>query len=204
MIYVLLFCLPIELPPLLKGEVGEPIAIKAKTTGKVVKWVVMDEGGLFIFPVELKDPHTQVVFGRKEGTYRVLAYTEGPSDPAICRVQIGSAPAPAPAPAPTPDPELKRIYDSISESNKLENLKKLEALYTQVPKFANKVSNVGELRTLLVNASQTMLPADALKPLRQKLSERLLEELPRQPSAPVTPEVIKVFEKYSKILKELQ
>src|SRR5689334_14040074 len=76
----------IRLPAEVKGEVNDFITLKAETSGKIVKWIVLDKG-LSMFPSDLlKDSKTAIVIGSKEGKYRIMAYTaldNEPSDPVI-------------------------------------------------------------------------------------------------------------------------
>lgn len=106
---------PLTLPAEIKGLPGSFISVPAKTDGKTVRWVVLDNG-LQLFPVELlRDSKTAVVTG-PTGTYRVLAYTsikDVPSEPAICVVTIGTPnqpPPQSPPPPPQAPPELTNYY----------------------------------------------------------------------------------------------
>ena len=97
----------LTLPPVVKGEPGAFIEVPAKTDGKEVKWVALDKG-LNVFPVRLlKDSRTAVVVAKDAGPYRLLAYTSdaaGPSEPAICIVEVGVVPGPPVPPGTTPVP----------------------------------------------------------------------------------------------------
>lgn len=99
---------PIVEPESLKlsGEVGQPIAIRTKTTGKFTEFRPIDKG-LYLFPSDLLvDKKATVVSASKVGTYRVLAYSgnaDGPGPAVEIVVTIGT-PMPGPTPGPTPDP----------------------------------------------------------------------------------------------------
>lgn len=94
----------IKLPADLKADVGDFVAVRAETAGKVVKFKA--DPGLSVFPSELlKDTKTTVVVGKRPGTYRVWAWTavgDEPSELAECTIVIGSSPSPDPPNPPTP------------------------------------------------------------------------------------------------------
>lgn len=99
---------PLSLPAKVKGQPGAFVTIAATTTGKSVKWLVLDPG-LQLFPVDLlKSTTTAIVVGSTPGSYRLLAVTalgDEVSEPAICEVLIeGATPTPTPAPDPAPQP----------------------------------------------------------------------------------------------------
>ena len=97
--------LTISLPAELKGEVGQFIEIPAKTNGEVVKWAVMNQQGLNLFPMDLlKDTKTAVAVANKEGVFYLHAWTalnNIPSDLQTCKITIGNPPPPVP-PGPNP------------------------------------------------------------------------------------------------------
>lgn len=101
----------ITLPLDVKAQKGMPVEIQATTTGKMVRWLVMDEGLALIPPHLLKDSKTALVWAMEEGVYRIAAYTviDGePTEAAVCVVTIGRAvPRPKPNPPdPKPDPDV--------------------------------------------------------------------------------------------------
>lgn len=217
-----LYAVPtIELPKEISGEVGDLIGIKAKTTGKVVKWVVLDKG-ISVFPGELKDPYQTVISAKKKGTFRLLAYTSdetGPSEPAICTIKVKVAPidpddpdVPVPPKPPVPPPgpvdplttELQTIYNGLTETDKAESLLKLVALYEQVPASLSDpaIKNVGQMRAFLVKAFTSVLPVAKIKPIRDRLNTAMYPELPTNPGDPVNvAAVTATFQKYHKILQ---
>jgi hypothetical protein len=100
---------PVDVPAEVKGEPGAFVAIRAKTDGKVVRFVALD-AGLNVFPAELlADKRATVVSATRPGRYRLLAYSsvkDDPTDPAVVVVVIGMpTPDPKPDPEPTPDPK---------------------------------------------------------------------------------------------------
>ena len=98
---------PVDVPETVKGEVGAFVTIRAKTDGKVVKFVPLD-AGLAVFPADLlADKKATVVSATKAGKYRVLAYSsvaDDPTEPATVTVVIGGEVEPAPKPRPKPIP----------------------------------------------------------------------------------------------------
>lgn len=208
----------IELPKEISAEVGDPVALKATTTGKIIKWLVLDseKNGIVVFPAELKDPYTTVIICKKPGNWRVMAYTalgDEPSDPAICTIKVaGSVPVPPdPGPGPIPGPvdplttELQTIYDGLTETDKADSLLKLKSLYAAVPASladpTSGIKTVGQLRAFLVRAFTAVLPVDKIKPVRERLNTSMYPELPTTPGDPVNvAAVTATFQKYSKIL----
>lgn len=97
----------LTLPPEVTGDVAAFVVVKAKTDGKVVKFVALDPG-LNVFPAELlSDPTATVVTSARAGRFRLLAYTgtaDGPSEPAVCAVVIGGSTVPPPLPPPDKPP----------------------------------------------------------------------------------------------------
>lgn len=95
-----------ELPKEVQGEVGDFIAVTAKTNGAEVWWLVTDPS-LKLFPPQLlKDSKSIVMVARKNGKYPVYAWTAvgGKSHPAtVCWVIVGP-PTPGPGPGPDPGP----------------------------------------------------------------------------------------------------
>ena len=103
----------LTVPTQVSGSVGAFLTVPATTSGKTVKWIVLDPG-LTLFPSSLlKDTRTAVVSSPKPGTFRLLAITalgDELSEPVCCSVVIQSdsptpAPAPQPGPAPSPAPQ---------------------------------------------------------------------------------------------------
>lgn len=116
----------ISLPEEVHGS-GVFIAVKAVTNGKEVKWVNFD-GGLDIFPADLlKDSKTIVVGARKDGVYRLGAYTalgDKPSDMAFTKVIVGDGkPEPDPNPNPPQDSLKEKVegwFDTVPTPSKVE------------------------------------------------------------------------------------
>lgn len=98
---------PVEVPKEVAGEVGAFVTVRAKTDGKVVRFVPLD-AGLNTFPSDLlADKKATVVTASAPGRYRLLAYSsvkDDPTEPAVVVVVIGGA-APVPDPKPKPDPK---------------------------------------------------------------------------------------------------
>lgn len=142
----------IQLPSTVKGEPGDFITVKATTNGKIVRWYTPDKG-LSVIPSELlRDPKTAIVYSKKPGKYRLLAYTaagDEPSDLAECVVTIGEPP-PGPDPGPQPGPEpgpvdplvkkLQDAYNADSDPQKASLPAKLASLYRHGSDIAGSMS----------------------------------------------------------------
>ena len=99
---------PVDVPKEVAGDVGAFVTVRAKTDGKVVRFVPLD-AGLNVFPADLlSDKKATVVTASKVGRYRLLAYSsvkDDPTEPAVVTVVIGgTAPAPDPKPVDPVEP----------------------------------------------------------------------------------------------------
>lgn len=97
----------ISVPKEIQGVVGQFIEIPATTNGGTVKWAVLNQQGLNLFPMDLlKDTKTAVAVANADGIYYLHAWTalnDIPSDLSTCKITIGNPPTPVP-PTPTPVP----------------------------------------------------------------------------------------------------
>lgn len=97
----------ISIPKELQGVVGQFIEIPATTNGTEVKWAVLNQQGLNLFPMDLlKDTKTAVAVANKDGIYYLHAWTalnNIPSDLSTCKITIGNPVPPQPNP-PGPNP----------------------------------------------------------------------------------------------------
>lgn len=95
----------ISIPKEIQGVVGQFIEIPATTNGGTVKWAVLNQQGLNLFPMDLlKDTKTAVAVANADGIYYLHAWTalsDTPSDLSTCKITIGNPPAPVP-PGPNP------------------------------------------------------------------------------------------------------
>jgi hypothetical protein len=95
---------PVDVPKEVAGEPGAFVTVRAKTDGKVVRFVPLDPG-LNLFPPDLlADKKAAVFTAPAAGRYRVLVYSsvkDDPTEPAVVTVVIGGA-QPAPEPKPKP------------------------------------------------------------------------------------------------------
>lgn len=98
---------PVEVPAEVTGPPGGFIPIRAKTDGKMVRYVPLD-AGLNVFPADLlADRKATVVSAAKPGRYRLLAYSavgDDPTEPATVTVVVEGPAPPGPAPVP-PGPQ---------------------------------------------------------------------------------------------------
>lgn len=98
----------ITIPAELKADVGAFVEISATTNCQTVKWIVLNQQGLNLFPMDLlKDTKTAVAVANKEGVYYLHAWTalnNIPSDLQTCKITIGNPQPPVPPIPPTPIP----------------------------------------------------------------------------------------------------
>lgn len=188
----------VKLPSEARGAVGAFVEITGETSGAVVAWYVVDPGLSLFPPARLKDTKTAVVTSPRPGRYRLLAYSavgQQPTIPAVCVVVIGDAPVPPPPPGPDPPPppndelvrDLQAAYDTDPAADKDANRTKLAALYRQAGSLADdqSITTAGALLSTLKTAAGTLLPRDALLPVRQRIAVLLRAELPTTAEAPL-------------------
>lgn len=189
---------PPRLPNEVTGQPGEFVQVPATTENPNVKWYSPDSG-LNVFPVHLlRDSKTAVVTASAVGRFRLIAWTakgDEPSGPAVCTVVIGDAPEPTPpgpGPGPTPpeptDPfarDLQALYAAESNPQKSAHLASLTELYRQYAQTVrdSQLTTAGQLYSVLANASKRLLPADALRPMRERLRVELEKTLPTDAEA---------------------
>lgn len=206
---LLLLCAPcfgqkLELPQEVTGDVGAFIRVDARTDGKVVYWVALDQG-LNVFPNDLlKVPTSTVVTAGKAGKYRIMAYTalgDQPSPPAYCTVVVGQ-PDPGPGPGPAPpgpdepltafEKDLKKAYDDDQGVQKKSCARALADFYDKVaPGLASDAKNVtaGSLALSIRESLKTVVGDDCLKDVRSRIDQELAAVLPTKASDPLTPEI---------------
>jgi hypothetical protein len=122
----------VKFPAEIKAELNDIVLLKPETNGAEVQYVILDKGGISLFPgEELKNPKNAIVVVRAAGRYRVLAYTavkDKASQPTIVTIVAGNAPpvippepgpSPGPGPAPNPGPRpagfAGECYDKLKE-----------------------------------------------------------------------------------------
>lgn len=182
----------VTLPPELKFPLGEAIVLRAETEGKIVRFVPLDAGLKELDPKLLASPKDVVYTTLRPGKYRVLAYSavkDEPTAPFICTVIVeGETPAPIPPNPDIPSPiaeVLKPIYGALTEATKAEHVKKLAATYRSI---AAGVKSEGDFATFLSGARSTFarnMPANAIVPIRERLSVELANQLPFPGTAPM-------------------
>lgn len=180
----------LKLPAEVRGEPGDPIAITAETTGKLVRWVPVDRA-LKLFPAGLLcDKKATVVWANKPGRYRLLAYTalgDEPSEPAIVTIVIEGAappippeppaPGPSPPPGPTPpgpvDPLTKKIRDALASdpgapAEKAKHAAALAGFYIAMADHVKAgIPTVGDLLSDYRAAIPSVLPDSAIPATRK-------------------------------------
>jgi hypothetical protein len=185
---------PIELPAEVKGEVGDFLTIQAKTAGKVVLWVLLDDPkGLKLFPGDLlKDSRTAVVIGRKPGKYRLQAITAVGDVPshAICTVTIEGEPAPPKPPSPPPsDPLAQKLQAAFTADATPAALKAgqkvlLQGLYEAAAQHAQDptIATTGALLDDLKKTAAAMLAPSALVECRKAIAAEIAVTLGTDPA----------------------
>ena len=209
----------LRIPSQVKGEPGDFIVIKAETTGKIVKWVVLDKE-LKMFPNELlKDSKVAIVIGSKIGKYKILAYTalaDEPSDPAVCTVIVGEDPGPNPPDPPDPPPlptdplvkVLKEAFDKETATNKSSKIKELASLYKEASSttvYNTDLKTTKDLRQVMSVAIDEMIGKDSLTTVRRAIANELNKIFPTDPSATLDKDkrdlISKQFERLGKALE---
>ncbi len=209
----------LKLPAEVRGEVAAFVTVLAETSGKQVKFYPID-AGLSVFPAALlANPKATVVVAAKSGTYRLLAYTAAgdvPSDPQICRVVIGNGkpddvkPPTPPPPQPDQDPLLESlvgIYGGLQESNKQKHVKALADIYRRAAATVDQFADLGTLYSSIRRTAGEVVPADAIRPIRERIAVETIRQLGDQPQAQLTPalssKAASYFSRLGFVLEEL-
>jgi hypothetical protein len=206
----------LKLPAEVRGEVAAFVTIVAETSGKQVKFYPID-AGLSVFPAALlANPKATVVVAAKAGTYRLLAYTAAgdiPSDPQICRVVIGGGKpddVKPPPPPPDGDPLLESligIYGGLQEPNKQKHVKALADIYRRAAATVDQFADLGTLYSGIRRTASEVIPADAIRPIRERIAVETIRQLGDQPQAQLTPalssKAASYFSRLGFVLEEL-
>jgi hypothetical protein len=165
----------VKLPAEVAAQPGRIVTLKASTEGKLVRWALAsDDADLIPFP----DGKTALFSSPKPGRYLVLAWTAAgdvPSEAARCVVVVATAP-----PTDAFVADLQKLFADDKTSDKLAHLAQLAALYREAVAFADNadVRTAAELAARIRAAAGSLVPADALVPLRKRLAEEIGKSLP--------------------------
>ncbi len=208
----------LKLPAEVRGEVAAFVTVLADTSNKQVKFYPLD-AGLSVFPAALlANPKATVVVAAKSGTYRLLAYTAAgdvPSDPQICKVVIGNGKPddvkpPPPPPPPDQDPlleSLSGIYGGLQEPNKQKHVKALADIYRRAAATVDQYTDLGTLYNGIRRSAGEVIPAEAIRPIRERIAVETIRQLGDQPQAPLTPalssKAASYFSRLGFVLEEL-
>jgi hypothetical protein len=206
----------LKLPAEVRGEVAAFVTVLAETSGKQVKFYPID-AGLSVFPAALlANPKATVVVAAKAGTYRLLAYTASgdiPSDPQICRLVIGGGKpddVKPPPPPPDGDPLLESligIYGGLQEPNKQKHVKALADIYRRAAATVDQFADLGTLYSGIRRTASESIPADAIRPIRERIAVETIRQLGDQPQAQLTPalssKAASYFSRLGFVLEEL-
>lgn len=178
----------ITLPVEVQAKPGRLVTLTAQTTGQQVRWLVASEAAdLVPFP----GGKTALFCSPTPGRYLVFAWTasgDEPSEAARCVVVVrNSAPGP---PVPPADPltlALQQLYSEDHSPKKSDHLAQLAALYREAVAFAERpeLLTAGDLAARLKTAAATLLPADALIPIRKRIAEETARVLPVDSERPL-------------------
>ncbi|MCZ2341039.1 MAG: hypothetical protein LC104_04490 [Bacteroidales bacterium] len=190
----------ITLPAEVLARPGRLVTLTAQTTGQQVRWLVASEAAdLVPFPGE----KTALFCTPTPGRYLVFAWTaagDEPSEAARCVVVVRDTPPVPPVPPPVPPPPqppappadpltlaLQKLYSEDRSPNKSVHLAQLAALYREAIAFAQRpeLQTAGDLAARLKSAAATLLPADALIPIRQRIAEETARVLPVDSDRPL-------------------
>lgn len=179
----------IKLPDKVTIPAGKFCEIKAETTGKTVKWIVLTKG---LSVHVCGDGQTIVVTGLP-GIYDVVAYTslnDVLSEPARVTIVIGDPPPPPappvpPAPPTPPDPLKAKLAAAFAAAagtaeQKREWAKDLAALYRAAAKLSidPTITTASMLKSKLSVAAETLIGDMALVEVRKAVAGELAAVLP--------------------------
>ncbi len=179
----------ISLPAEVKAAPGRLVKLVAESAGTHIRWALASEDAdLIPFP----DGKTALFCSAKSGRFLVLAWTaiDGePTEAARCWVIVGDRkpePDPDPKPPPPPPPsdplvaDFRRMLAEDPTPGKAAHLVQLAAVYREAVTFADKaeVATVGDLASRIRSAASSLLPTDALVPIRRRIAEEIAKQLP--------------------------
>lgn len=154
----------LKLPEVVKGVPGSFAVVRAETDGKIVRWLLLDEGASLLPPELMKDTMAAVVFTPKAGRFRLLAYTargDEPSAPVICVIEVADPKPPTPPTPPQPtDPlsvKLQAAYtaDVADVATKAKQLAILYGLYSAMSEHCQTDDTLKTLGDVLTQLHQT-------------------------------------------------
>jgi hypothetical protein len=211
----------LKIPAEVTGEVAAFVTVIAETNNKQVKFYPIDSG-LSVFPAALlANQKATVVVAAKAGTYRLLAYTAAgdiPSEPQICKVVIGGGkpdnlpPTPIPPAPPTPDKDklldaLIGIYGGLQEQDKEKHVKALAGIYRRAAATVDQFADLGTLYGGIKTSAAEVVPAGAIRSIRERIAQETIRQLGDQPQAQLTPalasKAASYFSRLGYVLEEL-
>ena len=211
----------LNIPAEVTGEVAAFVTVIAETNNKQVKFYPIDSG-LSVFPAALlANQKATVVVAAKAGTYRLLAYTAAgdiPSEPQICKVVIGGGkpdnlpPTPIPPAPPTPDKDklldaLIGIYGGLQEQDKEKHVKALAGIYRRAAATVDQFADLGTLYGGIKTSAAEVVPAGAIRSIRERIAQETIRQLGDQPQAQLTPalasKAASYFSRLGYVLEEL-
>ena len=211
----------LKIPAEVTGEVAAFVTVIAETNNKQVKFYPIDSG-LSVFPAALlANQKATVVVAAKAGTYRLLAYTAAgdiPSEPQICKVVIGGGkpdnlpPTPIPPAPPTPDRDklldaLIGIYGGLQEQDKEKHVKALAGIYRRAAATVDQFADLGTLYGGIKTSAAEVVPAGAIRSIRERIAQETIRQLGDQPQAQLTPalasKAASYFSRLGYVLEEL-
>ena len=211
----------LKIPAEVTGEVAAFVTVIAETNNKQVKFYPIDSG-LSVFPAALlANQKATVVVAAKAGTYRLLAYTAAgdiPSEPQICKVIIGGGkpdnlpPTPIPPAPPTPDRDklldaLIGIYGGLQEQDKEKHVKSLAGIYRRAAATVDQFADLGTLYGGIKTSASEVVPAGAIRSIRERIAQETIRQLGDQPTAQLTPalasKAASYFSRLGYVLEEL-
>ena len=171
----------VALPAEVKASPGRLVKLTAETTGTHVRWALAsDDADLIPFP----DGKTALFCSAKAGRFLVLAWTAAagePSEAARCWVVVGDPkPEPDPKPADPLAAEFRKLLAEDPSADKVAHLIQLAAVYREAVAFAERaeVGTVADLAGRIRAAAASLLPADALVPVRKRIADEVAKQLP--------------------------
>lgn len=179
---------------------GQPFRIPCTTN---CRWFEVEApAGVVLVPREWVNGSDLVGYGQ-EGAYTIVCRgsLNDVRAEARCQLVVSTAPPVPPGPGPTPVPpgpapkppapvppadplavELQSLYTGDASPQKAAHRAALASLYRSAADYATRdqsVTTVGQFFAKLKNAGDLMVGAEALKPLRMKLSAEHKAKFPR-------------------------
>ena len=102
---------------------------------------------------------------------------------------------------------LVGIYGGLQEGNKQKHVKALADIYRRAAATVDQFADLGTLYNSIRRTASEVIPADAIRPIRERIAVETIRQLGDQPQAQLTPalssKAASYFSRLGFVLEEL-